>query len=153
MLMNSALLAMRIGATLHPEHLNLIRSILPNLKVSPKYSSPLFNSYFRAPMKIQLVQALEHYKNDGTTYRIFGRGLNEAFEDKPNLNICGGPGCAKYAHELGEDSLRVCSRCKEMAYCTRECQAADWPYHKKTCGKPKPKPRSQGSSGYIMMNV
>jgi hypothetical protein len=29
--------------------------------------------------------------------------------------------------------LLKCSRCKLRAYCSRECQAADWPTHKAPC--------------------
>ncbi|KAF2437206.1 hypothetical protein P171DRAFT_321657, partial [Karstenula rhodostoma CBS 690.94] len=30
----------------------------------------------------------------------------------------------------------VCSSCKLVQYCARECQATDWPYHKKICKSP-----------------
>ncbi|KIK60521.1 hypothetical protein GYMLUDRAFT_97234 [Collybiopsis luxurians FD-317 M1] len=29
--------------------------------------------------------------------------------------------------------LRVCSRCKTVRYCSKECQRADWPKHKPVC--------------------
>ena len=29
--------------------------------------------------------------------------------------------------------LRCCSRCRSITYCSRECQAADWPAHKELC--------------------
>ena len=31
--------------------------------------------------------------------------------------------------------LKECSRCRLVSYCSRECQAAAWPKHKKVCGK------------------
>ena len=31
--------------------------------------------------------------------------------------------------------LRVCSRCKQVRYCSRDCQKSDWKTHKKVCGK------------------
>ncbi len=31
-------------------------------------------------------------------------------------------------------SLR-CSKCRKVFYCGKECQARDWPIHKKECGK------------------
>ena len=34
-----------------------------------------------------------------------------------------------------EKSLLRCSRCKVVRYCGRDCQVADWPQHKKECGK------------------
>ncbi|KIJ65882.1 hypothetical protein HYDPIDRAFT_87876 [Hydnomerulius pinastri MD-312] len=32
-----------------------------------------------------------------------------------------------------EDGLLVCSRCKSVAYCSKECQTRDWKSHKKEC--------------------
>ena len=42
---------------------------------------------------------------------------------------CCGPACAKPASSM-------CQRCKASAYCSRECQAADWPQHKALCREP-----------------
>jgi hypothetical protein len=36
----------------------------------------------------------------------------------------------------------VCAKCKEIAYCSRECQMANWKQHKRTCEK-----RSSGEGG------
>ena len=50
--------------------------------------------------------------------------------------LCSRPGCA-----IGETEARLksCARCKEAAYCSKECQVAAWKGgHKKVC-----KPRSQ----------
>ncbi len=57
-----------------------------------------------------------------------------AFVDRSGS--CGPPcyGCGflrtKKAHKLC-----VCSRCRDGAYCDRQCQKADWPKHKQDCGK------------------
>ena len=32
--------------------------------------------------------------------------------------------------------LKMCSVCRAIGYCSRECQKADWKAHKKVCGKP-----------------
>jgi hypothetical protein len=32
-----------------------------------------------------------------------------------------------------KDALKLCARCKVVSYCSRECQANDWPDHKKHC--------------------
>lgn len=33
-----------------------------------------------------------------------------------------------------DEKFKVCSRCKLQCYCSKECQAADWEYHKLLCG-------------------
>jgi hypothetical protein len=32
-----------------------------------------------------------------------------------------------------KEALKLCSRCKVVSYCSRECQMKDWPDHKKHC--------------------
>jgi len=34
-----------------------------------------------------------------------------------------------------KSSMKICSRCKDAFYCSRECQAKDWKKHKKSCCK------------------
>ncbi|KDN36983.1 hypothetical protein RSAG8_10436, partial [Rhizoctonia solani AG-8 WAC10335] len=41
-----------------------------------------------------------------------------------NCQACGG---------RGKPNLEMCSRCKRARYCSRNCQRADWPSHKKSC--------------------
>ena len=40
--------------------------------------------------------------------------------------------CA-YCHKVSEKKLRVCSRCKKVTYCDRDCQKKAWKAHKKIC--------------------
>mmetsp|Transcript_22347 Transcript_22347/g.44333 ORF Transcript_22347/g.44333 Transcript_22347/m.44333 type:complete len:329 (+) Transcript_22347:38-1024(+) len=37
----------------------------------------------------------------------------------------------------------VCAKCKKATYCSRDCQVADWPVHKLTCGKATLSPEQQ----------
>ena len=46
--------------------------------------------------------------------------------EAPALARCGA--CGKEGH-----SLSVCSRCKKVKYCSKECQVRDWKGHKKDC--------------------
>src|SRR5262245_38859331 len=43
---------------------------------------------------------------------------------------CGNPNCEE---EDAPEALQRCSRCRNEWYCSRECQAAAWPAHKKSC--------------------
>lgn len=43
----------------------------------------------------------------------------------------------KVCNGAGTTSISRCGRCKTAFYCSRECQAQDWPSHKKTCGRGK----------------
>ncbi|CAI5496551.1 unnamed protein product [Closterium sp. Naga37s-1] len=45
--------------------------------------------------------------------------------------VCGALGCEIV--EGGGVKLRSCSGCGKVAYCSRECQKAHWPFHKLTC--------------------
>ncbi|KAJ6484856.1 hypothetical protein C8R45DRAFT_931297 [Mycena sanguinolenta] len=40
--------------------------------------------------------------------------------------------CFKREKDLGQ-SLRRCAKCHQAFYCSRECQALNWPSHKRTC--------------------
>lgn len=48
------------------------------------------------------------------------------------------PKCANCQKEQQSESepLQRCSRCRTTLYCSKDCQAADWKPHKRTCGKP-----------------
>lgn len=43
--------------------------------------------------------------------------------------------CAKCKSFKAPEKHRVCARCKEVYYCTKECQVAHWPAHKASCKK------------------
>lgn len=41
--------------------------------------------------------------------------------------------CKACAKSLPEGKRMMCSRCKKVVYCSRECQASDWKTHKRGC--------------------
>ncbi|KAK0101129.1 hypothetical protein ONS95_012890 [Cadophora gregata] len=140
-----AALAMRVGATIEPVHMELLRDSYPKIHVSPKYSFPLADSGFRAPMKEQFEIALAKYKNDGTPYNFDAIRC----EHKP---------CSKESNELGEGMiLKKCGKCQEVLYCSKECQTSDWTKHKKTCTTPEKRAEQESQRnagrGFISLNV
>ncbi|KAH7310022.1 hypothetical protein BKA65DRAFT_485239 [Rhexocercosporidium sp. MPI-PUGE-AT-0058] len=139
-----AVLAMRVGATIEPAHMELLREAYPKIHVSPKYSFPLSDSGFRAPMKEQFEIALAHYKNDGTPYNF-------------NAIRCESKECAKEKSDLAEGQvLMKCGKCQEVVYCSKECQAVDWARHKKGCTTPEKraeKENKRNMGGFMSMNV
>ncbi|KAI5480479.1 hypothetical protein MNV49_000632 [Pseudohyphozyma bogoriensis] len=66
----------------------------------------------------------------------FDSGLRRAYEDvvarKPPYLTCNLSRCVVN----NEDTLKVCSKCKGVRYCSEEHQKQDWPTHKKSCRKP-----------------
>ena len=46
---------------------------------------------------------------------------------------CDVPGCFKV--EVGARKFGKCSRCRKVAYCSKECQEVHWPTHKSECKK------------------
>lgn len=136
---------MRVGATISPKHMAVLRSSYIKIRVSPKYSLPIFDSGFRGPMKEQFEIARAHYKNDGTPYN---------FDDWR----CGFKECSKDDSELEEGKkLKKCAKCLDVMYCSKECQTAHWKVHKKICKTPEErrkaeKGRNRGRA-FISMNV
>lgn len=48
---------------------------------------------------------------------------------------CGNPKCTTTSSP-SPSTLQKCGRCKKEAYCSRACQAAAWPQHKRACVRP-----------------
>ena len=47
--------------------------------------------------------------------------------------------CTKAVSALPDGvQLKICARCKTGIYCSKDCQAVDWPTHKLICSKPVP---------------
>jgi hypothetical protein len=137
----TAALAMRVGATIETEQMNLLRSIYTTIRVSPKYSLPFSDSNFRGLAKEQFEVALAHYNN--APYNFYAIRCN---------------GCGNTKEELLEgQSLKLCGRCKDVSYCGKECQTGDWQKHKMDCKTPEKRAEEErarnSGRGFISMNV
>ena len=74
-----------------------------------------------------LRDVLKFYRKRTTCKCLKERHLH-ARQTLPKLGVC------RYCTEFKErSSLMVCSRCRIDHYCSRECQVADWPSHKREC--------------------
>jgi hypothetical protein len=123
----------------------LLLLLLRNFKSEPEVSE--FNaSMISGLAKTKLYIFLEKIWRDNT--RKFNKQVPDPFEDdsrnimnelleahfdkKPHQSskvkqcvVCGKEG----------ENVKNCSRCKSVCYCSKQCQAADWPKHKKSCTK------------------
>lgn len=55
----------------------------------------------------------------------------------PDVRTC------DYCKKGSTVKLKLCSRCKQVAYCGSECQKAAWPAHKRQCKAPGPKKKGK----------
>ncbi|KAM3859337.1 putative protein MSS51 homolog, mitochondrial [Diretmus argenteus] len=70
---------------------------------------------------------------EGKTRGVTFRNYKEMFEKmEETFKFCAG--CNKLPAHLPEgQTLKRCVKCLYVYYCTKECQRADWPQHKKVC--------------------
>lgn len=75
--------------------------------------------------------------NPGQTTMEYGgpetQALYDAVASAPNsrqgvdVHVCA------YCNKSSAEKLQLCARCKQVAFCSKECQKASWPAHKKVC--------------------
>lgn len=93
------------------------------------------------PRDSQMVAILSNNASESTLLSILSEGVAA-----PACQHCGAPESA--AHKL-----KICSSCKDAAYCGPECSAAAWPAHKAACKRKKAildASRERGTKTYDM---
>ena len=59
----------------------------------------------------------------------------EEVKSTTKMGICNSHNCNKPNRRVERSTMLYCARCRNANYCSRECQVADWPCHKDSCGK------------------
>ncbi|KAK7924941.1 hypothetical protein PG985_006995 [Apiospora marii] len=141
------ILAMRLGAKVDGEYMNLMHTLAPHLR-----------NMFE---QLQLVTALDEYKNNGTPWilgsknreetekakevgrtcydagdEFFYSGLGHSADEKPSSHTC-----SKYCWScrVDENDLFRCTKCNMARYCSKNCQKHDWDIHRTVCEKLEPR--------------
>lgn len=63
--------------------------------------------------------------------------INKKLEKEAELRLCDAEGCS--AKEAMRGCFSLCSKCRSVRYCGRECQKAHWKVHKSNCVTKKEK--------------
>jgi len=62
--------------------------------------------------------------------------LDEKYKEVKHIakmGMCSNPECTIPGRMVERKGMLHCIRCREVYYCTRECQVAHWPAHKDFC--------------------
>ena len=113
------------------------------------YKVPLVVQYFQTSNHPQLVhhedrvsELLDKYVSFHPSVRValMSSDYNDycdtivfdgASNRKAGVNVCANPGCG--INSFMYKNLKKCSRCKAVAYCSKEHQTAHWKVHKHSC--------------------
>lgn len=99
---------MRVGATISTQQMDYLRQNYIKIRAAPKYSLPIFDGGFRAPMLKQFETALAAYRNEPFDF---------------DVDRCEGPNCYEAETELTNgEKFSKCGKCKEVFYCGKQCQ-------------------------------
>eukprot|EP00984_Skeletonema_dohrnii_P021610 scaffold10847_cov72-Skeletonema_dohrnii-CCMP3373.AAC.2 len=105
-----------------------------------EYIAAVLNNENQASISIQSVKMCELFVADEHTlisylkHRIPCRCLDEIYKQVKStkkMGLCFNENCCHPDGMVERSSLLNCTRCRFANYCSRECQVADWPRHKK----------------------
>ncbi|KIK57168.1 hypothetical protein GYMLUDRAFT_263235 [Collybiopsis luxurians FD-317 M1] len=61
--------------------------------------------------------------------------LGVCFAEKIPPRDCAYPACPKKSSGYDGRTLKICAKCKQVRYCSKECQKQHWSEHKQNCRK------------------
>jgi len=84
----------------------------------------------------ELFTADEHTLASFFRKRVPCKCLDKKYKEVKSITkmgICGNPKCSLPDRKAERSRMLYCTRCCAMNYCSRECQVADWAFHKEGC--------------------
>lgn len=119
----------------NPEDLDELLGACPNLSrklIEGLNSDENLRESFNK-IKTQTIFVKDSFDDQGPNISA-GQGIEFLLEFLFPNHVCGVSGCLKQL-DLGSDELKLCTRCREVRYCSKECQISHWPSHKHVCKK------------------
>ncbi|KAL0123225.1 hypothetical protein PUN28_007675 [Cardiocondyla obscurior] len=110
------------------------------VEVIPQIKSTILEKYHKMWKKLAKHQSKYLFTTDADYIKDAAQTLNQVY-DLEKLNRIE----IKYCLLCQEPSKKRCSRCKEVWYCSRECQVKDWENHKNICDTISKKRNSDSS--------
>jgi hypothetical protein len=84
----------------------------------------------------EMIHCDEHTLVSHYRIRIPCKCLDEKYKEVKHIakmGMCSNPECTIPGRMVERKGMLHCIRCREVYYCTRECQVAHWPAHKDFC--------------------
>ncbi|KAI9698105.1 MAG: hypothetical protein M1820_007613 [Bogoriella megaspora] len=127
--------AMTLGAKIEERHLQLLGCIYE--------TAGLYEDGQR-----QMRDALARYKNDGTPY-----DFEQCLDLIATANAKVSGKASTFCGNCNKSNVaKKCGGCHRVSYCDKDCQKADWKFHKRRCNKPSG--RGASSTGcFTMLNA
>lgn len=102
-------------------------------RLANQYAMQLSTSMTTIHPPIDVIIRTITHNTDDHHYKDLLSSIKSACHGKGNICLeCSGK---------SQNKVSACSRCKTIAYCSKECQAEDWPRHKLVCSKLKDQTR------------
>lgn len=86
----------------------------------------------------QMMEADEHTLISFFRKRIPCSCLDEKYKQVKSItkmSRCFNPGCSLPGNKMERSATKCCTRCRQVNYCSRQCQVAHWKKHRHLCDK------------------